>query len=149
MNSTDYHLLKSHISKSALDVFHESPYKYWWKYLSGKYVEEPTKTFDFGKASHGFVLEPNKWNEEFVVSPTFKGDGSMKRRENFKETHSDKTIISMSEYETLSRRYLEMAGFTQQQIDEIMAAQGYAMGGLIPPESGPMSEGVASLFKNK
>ena len=103
MNSTDYHLLKSHISKSALDVFHESPYKYWWKYLSGKYVEETTKTFDFGKASHGFVLEPNKWNEEFVVSPTFKGDGSMKRRENFKETHSDKTIISMSEYETLKR----------------------------------------------
>lgn len=26
---------------------------------------------------------------------------------------------------------------------------GYAKGGLIPPESGPMSEGVASLFKNK
>ena len=54
-----------------------------------------------------------------------------------------------SEYEILTRRYLEAAGFTQQQIDEIMAAQGYAMGGLIPPESGPMSEGVASLFKNK
>jgi hypothetical protein len=27
--------------------------------------------------------------------------------------------------------------------------EGYAKGGLIPPESGPMSEGVASLFKNK
>ena len=55
----------------------------------------------------------------------------------------------MSEYELMSRRYLEMAGFTQQQIDEIMASQGYAAGGLIPPEKGPMSAGVASLFKNK
>lgn len=101
MTSDQYHLLKSHVSKSSLDVFRQSPYLYWWKYLSGKYKYDSTKTFDFGKAAHGFVLEPNKWNEEFVISPTFKGEGSMKKRDNFKETHSDKTIISMSEYETL------------------------------------------------
>ena len=69
--------------------------------------------------------------------------------ESQQTTPDDPPTDDPSEYETLTRRYLEMAGFTQQQIDEIMAAQGYAMGGLIPPESGPMSEGVASLFKNK
>mgnify|MGYP001199073974 CR=1 FL=1 len=72
------------------------------------------------------------------------GDGGSQQ-----QTTPDDPPTDPSEYETLTRRYLEMAGFTQQQIDEIMAAQGYAMGGLIPPESGPMSEGVASLFKNK
>ena len=65
------------------------------------------------------------------------------------DTTPDTTPDEMSEYELMSRRYLEMAGFTQQQIDEIMASQGYAAGGLIPPEKGPMSAGVASLFKNK
>ena len=69
--------------------------------------------------------------------------------ENQQTTPGDPPTDDPSEYEALTRRYLEMAGFTQQQIDEIMAAQGYAMGGLIPPESGPMSAGVASLFKNK
>jgi|9_EtaG_2_1085328.scaffolds.fasta_scaffold24760_2 hypothetical protein len=69
--------------------------------------------------------------------------------ENQQTTPDDPPTDDPSEYEALTRRYLEMAGFTQQQIDEIMAAQGYAMGGLIPPESGPMSAGVASLFKNK
>jgi len=72
------------------------------------------------------------------------GDGGSQQ-----QTTPDDPPTDPSEYEALTRRYLEMAGFTQQQIDEIMAAQGYAMGGLIPPESGPMSEGVASLFKNK
>jgi len=54
-----------------------------------------------------------------------------------------------SETELFTRRYLEAAGFSQQEIDNIMAASGYAMGGLIPPESGPQSEGIESLFKNK
>ncbi len=69
--------------------------------------------------------------------------------ENQQQTTPDDPPTDPSEYEALTRRYLEMAGFTQQQIDEIMASQGYAAGGLIPPEKGPMSAGVASLFKNK
>tara|TARA_R110001583_G_scaffold39249_6_gene125928 strand:+ start:1859 stop:3058 length:1200 start_codon:yes stop_codon:yes gene_type:complete len=47
------------------------------------------------------------------------------------------------------RRNLESAGFTSSQIDSILGDLGYQMGGLVPPERGPMSSGVASLFKNK
>jgi len=65
------------------------------------------------------------------------------------QTTPDDPPTDPSEYEALTRRYLQLAGFSQQEIDRIMTTQGYMMGGLIPPESGPMSEGVASLFKNK
>jgi hypothetical protein len=65
------------------------------------------------------------------------------------QTTPDDPPTDPSEYEALTRRYLQLAGFSQQEIDRIMTTQGYRMGGLIPPESGPMSEGVASLFKNK
>jgi hypothetical protein len=71
------------------------------------------------------------------------GDGSQQ------QTTPDDPPTDPSEYEALTRRYLQLAGFSQQEIDRIMTTQGYMMGGLIPPESGPMSEGVASLFKNK
>lgn len=72
-----------------------------------------------------------------------EGDGSQQ------QTTPDDPPTDPSEYEALTRRYLQLAGFSQQEIDRIMTTQGYMMGGLIPPESGPMSEGVASLFKNK
>ena len=54
-----------------------------------------------------------------------------------------------SEMELLTRRYLKMAGYTEEEIDNIIASRSYAVGGLIAPERGPMSSGVASLFKNK
>ena len=72
------------------------------------------------------------------------GDGGSQQ-----QTTPDDPPTDPSEYEALTRRYLQLAGFSQQEIDRIMTTQGYMMGGLIPPESGPMSEGVASLFKNK
>ena len=47
------------------------------------------------------------------------------------------------------RKNLELAGFTQQQIDSIVDGLGFQMGGLVPPEKGPMSQGVGSLFQER
>jgi len=46
---------------------------------------------------------------------------------------------------------LNVDGMTDQEVDLRLQSYGepLAMGGLIPPESGPQSEGIESLFKNK
>ncbi len=46
---------------------------------------------------------------------------------------------------------LNVDGMTDQEVDLRLQSYGeaFAMGGLIPPESGPQSEGIESLFKNK
>ncbi len=102
----------------------------------------PTRSF-YERPTPPVTIVPN------MPGGTGNATNNQQQQDTDSDTDSDTTQDEMSEYETLSRRYLEMAGFTQQQIDEIMASQGYAAGGLIPPEKGPMSAGVASLFKNK
>jgi hypothetical protein len=54
-----------------------------------------------------------------------------------------------SAQELAIRKNLELAGFTQQQIDSIVDGLGFQMGGLVPPEKGPMSQGVGSLFQER
>ena len=102
----------------------------------------PTRSF-YERPTPPVTITPN------MPGGTGNATNNQQQQDTDSDTDSDTTQDEMSEYESMSRRYLEMAGFTQQQIDEIMASQGYASGGLIPPEKGPMSAGVASLFKNK
>jgi hypothetical protein len=54
-----------------------------------------------------------------------------------------------SAQELAIRKNLELAGFTQQQIDSIVDGLAFQMGGLVPPEKGPMSQGVGSLFQER
>jgi hypothetical protein len=102
----------------------------------------PTRSF-YERPTPPVTIVPN------MPGGTGNATNNQQQQDTDSDTDSDSSSDEMSEYELMSRRYLEMAGFTQQQIDEIMASQGYAAGGLIPPEKGPMSAGVASLFKNK
>ena len=48
-------------------------------------------------------------------------------------------------------RELNVDDMTDQEVDLRLQSYGeaFAMGGLIPPESGPQSEGIESLFRNK
>jgi hypothetical protein len=48
-----------------------------------------------------------------------------------------------------ARQDLEAAGYSDDQINAIIDKTFFAGGGLIPPNKGPMSEGVASLFETK
>lgn len=60
----------NYLSKSRLDLIHKSPYLYWWKYLSGQYVEpEPTPALTFGKALHCRILEPSEFGKRYTVAP--------------------------------------------------------------------------------
>ena len=64
-------------------------------------------------------------------------------------TTTDDDTDDTSAQELAIRRNLELAGFTQQQIDSIVDGLGFQMGGLVPPDKGPMSQGVGSLFQER
>lgn len=61
---------QNYLSKSRLDLIHKSPYLYWWKYLSGQYVQpEPTAALTMGKALHCRVLEPEHYGQRYAILP--------------------------------------------------------------------------------
>ena len=64
-----------HISWTALKHFKRSP-KHYLEYLAQKQrikqgLEKPTEAMILGSAFHCLVLEPEKFNEKFIVSPSF------------------------------------------------------------------------------
>lgn len=62
------------ISRSALMEFRKSPLDYWYKYINpDRPAEKPKKHFDFGQAFHTLVLEPEEFDNRFVVIPHING----------------------------------------------------------------------------
>ncbi len=69
LSNDDYHSHNS-ISRSGMKVFNESPYKYWAHYINpNRPSKKSTKAMDFGSAFHTFVLERDKFYEEYVLEP--------------------------------------------------------------------------------
>lgn len=97
----NYHKDTTRISKSGLDLINQSPKKYWYKYLSGDYNEKPSKALIEGRAFHEFILEPEKFAQNFVIMPEFKGKGSQFARENWIEENSHKDFITSDQYKMI------------------------------------------------
>ena len=68
---TDYHNSPG-ISSSGLKLFHDSPIKYWAKYICPDPDSDDEKDkphFAIGKAGHCKVLEPHRFESDFVAMP--------------------------------------------------------------------------------
>lgn len=58
------------LSRSGLWEFKRSPWHYWNKYLNPDAIKQkPTKDMKLGELVHGLVLEPNRFDERYVVEP--------------------------------------------------------------------------------
>lgn len=95
------------ISRSELFEMAKSPLHYRYNKLN-KIESEPTPALIFGSLTHKLVLEPDSFNDEFVVMP----DGIDRRTKEGKETYNrlieeanGKMIVSESDY----MKALEMA----------------------------------------
>lgn len=72
MTNEAYHA-HSAISRSTLMIFSQSPYKYWAHYLNpNRPKKESTKAMDFGSAFHTFILEADKFNDEYVIEQEYE-----------------------------------------------------------------------------
>jgi len=84
--------------------FKRSPYHYWYKYHCAAYVKpEPTDAMRFGDAVHTWVLEPNLWEEKFIVAPkvdrrTKAGKASWS---DFEADAQGKIIITRDEFDLI------------------------------------------------
>lgn len=69
ITNENYHLSLG-LSRSALWTFKKSPALYWHEYLNPDYVKpETTPAMLLGELVHNLVLEPEKFDDEFKVSP--------------------------------------------------------------------------------
>jgi hypothetical protein len=70
LSSDDYHNDKSSISRSALMDFKKSARHYWAKHINpDRPIEEKKPSWEFGTAFHTFVLEPQLFEENYIIEP--------------------------------------------------------------------------------
>jgi hypothetical protein len=71
LSNESYHADSNSISRSAIMEFRKSPFKYWAAYLNPERPsrEKDTPAIVMGKAFHTAILEPDKFSDEFMVSP--------------------------------------------------------------------------------
>lgn len=101
ISNEDYH---SHIalSRSALWTFKDLPYKYWHKYLSGEYEgENATEAMILGSLLHTMILEPEKFDTEYVVMPKMNRTTKQGKMdyEEFLKTANGRTIVKDEHYQ--------------------------------------------------
>lgn len=103
MTNEQYHADTSRIGKSGLDLIRRAPAKYYERYLNpNAKPRKSTKTFGIGNATHSFVLERDIFQDQFAVSPNFRGEGSQFKREQFTYNNPDKTIITAGIYDQIN-----------------------------------------------
>ena len=99
-----YHADVSRIGKSGLDLIAKAPAYYYAKYLDpNRDREKQSKALDQGSAFHSIVLEGDKFQDEYVVAPLFKGKGSEALKDEWIQKNFDKKILSMDDYNMVSR----------------------------------------------
>ena len=102
LSNEEYHGHKGSISRSAIMDYMESPYLYWAKHINPKRrPRESTKAMDFGNAFHTFVLESEKFLDQYAFAPekvTLKYSSREAydeyKREIERLENSDKIVIS-------------------------------------------------------
>ncbi len=117
MSNEDYHK-RDEVSKSQLDLIASSPSDYMW---AKNMPDVSTKAFDFGTAGHTIVLEPEKWESDYVLPLDIPRRSNAEKAEHaaFNEANADKIILTRKDYDmVLDCRESIMAHPTARMIIE-------------------------------
>ncbi|QSX32491.1 PD-(D/E)XK nuclease-like domain-containing protein [Shewanella avicenniae] len=93
LHSEVYHRANG-VSNSKLKLFISCPRKYQARYITGESEQKQNKAFDLGKAAHGLILEPEKFNSEFIRQPDDIAVRRGKAWDAFKDANPNKVIIT-------------------------------------------------------
>ena len=96
MPESFYHNTDGFISKSSLSALKASPFKY----FSGIKME-PTKAMQVGTAIHCAVLEPEKFDREYVILNDCK-DRRQKEYKNAVKEHGVERVLLKSDHENIT-----------------------------------------------
>lgn len=94
LSSNEYHGAEGSFSSSQLKTMLEDPEMFKKKYIELEEERVSIPAFDVGTYYHTAVLEPHLLDKECIV---YGGRRIGKKWEEFKETHSDKAIITKGE----------------------------------------------------
>jgi len=68
--SNDHYHTDTAISRSGIMMFLDSPYKYWAHYINpDRPSKKQTDAMEFGSAFHMLVLEPDLFDENYIMKP--------------------------------------------------------------------------------
>lgn len=105
MSNDDYHGGPG-ISKSGLDLISKNPALYKDRYIDGN-RPEPTKPMIVGSATHTAVLEPEKFDKEYIVAPAVDRrtkTGKAAYAEFMEKAEAEQLIpLKADEYENIMR----------------------------------------------
>lgn len=89
------------VRRSDLWKISESPEKYLWAI---NHPLEPTPALTFGAATHSYILEPDKFNDEYAVAPTVdkRTKAGKEAWERFCADNAGKTVISEDDFRTMT-----------------------------------------------
>lgn len=96
MSNEEYHNKREYLSSSTVKTLLKNPYEF----LHPKRRE--SKAFSIGSATHSLILEPHKFNDEFVVAPEINKRTKAGREEFalFEKENANKCVLSKEEYQT-------------------------------------------------
>ncbi|RDL44758.1 exodeoxyribonuclease VIII [Marinomonas piezotolerans] len=101
MSNHDYHR-GAGISKSGLDWMEHNPSQLIWSQNAPR-DQEALKALDFGTATHTMLLEPELFNQQFVVAPelNMRTNAGKAEWKEFVEANQDRTIMTFEEHRKL------------------------------------------------
>lgn len=91
------------LSYSSIKEFQKSP-RHYIEYIN-KPRTAPTDAMKLGSMVHCMILQPNLFNEQFVIAPDVNKRTNAGKEEwaTFCSQHADKTVVSNEDYEHASR----------------------------------------------
>jgi exodeoxyribonuclease VIII len=92
------------ISRSGITEFKKSPLHYWQAYLAPNRIKKsPTPSMILGDAVHTKLLEPDLFDERFIVSQRYDGRTKIGKasKELFEMSAAGKSILDSDQYITL------------------------------------------------
>lgn len=109
LTNEEYHGHKDSISRTGLMDFSTSPYTYWAKHINpNRPPKKNTPAMAFGSAFHTLILEPDKFDNEYVMKPepVLLKNGGRELYDNYKNIiayleSSDKQVLDAKDWARL------------------------------------------------
>jgi len=105
ISNENYHAASA-ISRSNLMLMNKSPYHFWYENISGlSHKKESTPSMILGSVFHSLLLEPSKFDSEFIVSPKIdrRTNKGKEEYELFLQNSHGKTLVTQDQYDHAQR----------------------------------------------
>jgi hypothetical protein len=96
---------KEYLSSSDIKSFLKSPKMFYYKKYEEQRKEEPERHFSIGSALHEMVLEPELFNQNYIIAPKFdkRTKEGKAGYEEFLKTSQGKTVLFEDEMEMIQK----------------------------------------------